>query len=98
MRAIFHDFLDEKALTILRNLIPVMDKDSRILIDDLVLPDEDVHWQAAQMDLTMMAALGAKERTREEWNSLIESAGLKILQVHTYTPTLQNSVIVIGLK
>lgn len=96
LRAIFHDYPDEKCLVILKNLIQVMAKNSRILIDEVVLPDQGVHWQAALMDLTMMAALGAKERTREEWNSLIDSAGLKILEVYTYTPTLQNSVIVIG--
>lgn len=83
---------------ILKNLIAVMDKASKILIDEVVLPDQGVHWQAAQMDLVMMVNLGAKERSRREWNALIEMAGLEILEVYTYTPTLQNSVLVIGLK
>jgi demethylsterigmatocystin 6-O-methyltransferase len=98
LRAIFHDYPDDKCVLILKNLIPVMDKESRILIDEVVPPNQGVHWQASQMDLTMMAALGAKERTKEEWNSLVDSAGLKVLQVYTYTLTLQNSVLVIGLK
>lgn len=70
-----------------------MDKQSRILIDDMVLPNSGVHWQATQLDLTMMAALGSMERTREQWHALIENAGLKILQIHTYTSSLQDSVI-----
>ena len=98
LRAIFHDYPDKKGVLILENLIPVMDKESRILIDEAVLPDQGTLWQAAQMDLTMMAALGAKERSRAEWNTLIGSAGLKILEVYPYTPTLQNSVLVIGMK
>jgi demethylsterigmatocystin 6-O-methyltransferase len=83
---------------ILKDLIAVMDKESRILIDEVVLPDQGVHWQATQMDMVMMANLGAKERSRKEWNGLIEIAGLEILEVYTYTLTLQNSVVVIGLK
>jgi demethylsterigmatocystin 6-O-methyltransferase len=75
-----------------------MGKESRTLIDVVLLPDQGAHWQAAQMDLTMMAALGAKERSRVELDTLIESADLKILEAYTYTPTLQNSVLVIGTK
>ena len=71
-----------------------MDETSRILIDDMVLPDTGVHWQAAQIDLTMMAALGSVERTREQWYVLMESAGLRILQIHMYTASLGDSVIV----
>ena len=72
-----------------------MDKDSRILIDDIVLPHTGVHWQAAQLDLTMMAALGSVERTNEQWYALMKSAGLKILQIYTYTTWLQDSIIVV---
>ena len=72
-----------------------MDKDSRILIDDMVLPDTGVHWQAAQLGLTMMAALGSVERTKEQWYVLMESAGLKILQIYTYTTLLQDSIIMV---
>ena len=89
-----HDYPDDKCIAILRNLIPVMDQESRILIDDMVLPDTGVHWQAAQLDLTMMAALASVERTKERWYALMEKAGLKILQIHTYTTSLQDSVIV----
>ncbi len=72
-----------------------MDKESRILIDDMVLPDTGVHWQAAQLDLTMMAALGSVERTKEQWYALMANAGLKILGIYTYTALLQNSIIVV---
>ena len=72
-----------------------MDKESRILIDDMVLPDTGVHWQAAQLDLTTMAALGSVERTKEQWYALIASAGLKILDIYTYTALLQDSIIVV---
>ena len=72
-----------------------MDKDSRILIDDMVIPDTGVRWQAAQLDLTIMATLGSVERTKEQWYALMKSAGLKILQIYPYTTLLQDSIIVV---
>lgn len=36
------------------------------------------------MDLTMMAVLGAKERTRSEFGAILDAAGLKIVDVHQY--------------
>ena len=54
----------------------------------MVPPNTGVHWQAAQLDLTMMAALGSVERTREQWCVLMESAKLKLLEIHTYTTSL----------
>jgi demethylsterigmatocystin 6-O-methyltransferase len=93
MRNILHDYPDEKCLVILANCINAMDADSRILIDEMVLPNQGVAWQAAQLDLTMMAALGAKERTIEQWYTLLDSAGLKVVEIEMYEPALQDSVI-----
>ena len=94
MRNVLHDYPDESCITILKNVIPAMDKDSRILIDEMVLPNSGVHWQATQLDLTLMAALGSMERTIEQWYELLEKAGLKILRIYTYTPLLHDSIIV----
>lgn len=70
-----------------------MGKDSLILIDDMVLPDSYVHWQATQLDLTMMIALASMERTKEQWYKLLDSAGLKIVKIDTYILSLQDSII-----
>ncbi|THV52662.1 hypothetical protein BGAL_0073g00370 [Botrytis galanthina] len=98
LRNILHDWPDDKAVIILKNLIPALGPDSRILIDDMVLPNENVHWQAAQLDLTMMSALGSKERTEEQWRSLIDAAGLKILKIIPYTMLLNESIIMVVPK
>ena len=71
-----------------------MGQESRILIDEMVLPDSGVHWQATQIDLTMMSALASRERTREQWYALLEAARLKIERILPYTFPLQDSVIV----
>ena len=98
LRNVLHDWPDDKCIAILRYLVPAMDRDSRILIDDMVLPNTGVHWQATQLDLAMMAVLGSVERTEEQWYTLMENAGLKILQIYTYTEVLKDSIIVVVPK
>ena len=68
---------------------------SRILIDEMVLPDTRVHWQSTSADLTMMAAVGARERTRAQWTELLDSVGLEIEAVRTYLPFAGESVMTV---
>ena len=94
MRGVLHDFPDDTCRLILQNIIPAMSKESAILIDDMVLPDVNVHWQATQIDLTMMCALAGMERTREQWLALLDSVGLRIAQIYVHIPSDHESVIV----
>ena len=71
-----------------------MDKDSVILLDEMVLPDVGAHWQAVQLDILMMSAVAAVERTRKQWYALLEAAGLKVVKIVTYTALLKDSIIV----
>ena len=93
MRNILHDYPDQQCRLILHNTIAAMEPGSRILVDDMVLPDAGIHWQAAQLDMAMMTGMAAVERTREQWCALLESAGLKIEKIWTYTISLQDSII-----
>ncbi|QLI74708.1 Demethylsterigmatocystin 6-O-methyltransferase [Metarhizium brunneum] len=93
MRNIIHDYPDDKAIVILKNTITAMAPDSVILIDDMVLPDCGVPWQATQIDLVMMSTLASQERTHEQWFSLLSKAGLKINKIYTYTASLQDGII-----
>ena len=47
----------------------------------------------AQLDMLMMAVLAAWERTHEQWSKLLESVGLKISNIYTYTDTLKDGII-----
>lgn len=93
MRNIIHDYPDEKAIEILQNTKAALGPDSVILIDDMVLPGEGVHWQAAQLDLTMMICLASIERTEEQWMALIPKAGLRINKIYQYTASLGDSIL-----
>lgn len=93
MRQVLHDWPDEDCVVILKQLIAALGPDSRILIDEMVLPDAGVPWEATAIDLTMMASHGARERTSKEWITLLENAGLRIVRVDTYMPRRHDSII-----
>ncbi|KAJ5875722.1 O-methyl transferase B [Penicillium subrubescens] len=92
MRNIMHDYPEEKAVIILKNVISSLGPDSVILIDDMVLPGSGVHFHATQIDITMMSVLASHERTITQWYALTEKAGLKIKQIYTYN-TRYDSVL-----
>ena len=75
-----------------------MGPDSRILIDDMVLPDTGTHWWSACLDLHMFTMLGALERNVDQWHTLLERAGLRVLDIKTYQPMMRHSVIMAALK
>lgn len=67
---------------ILKRLADAMKPDSRVLIAEMVVPShcKEADVPAAWMDLTMMV-VGGKERTEENWQQLLSSAGLKIAKI-----------------
>lgn len=98
LRHILHDWTDEDSIRILQNLIPALSSESRIVIDEVVLPDINVPWQCAFMDLSMSASLGGCERSREEWDSLLRRADLQVEEIHTYDDVRRHSVIIAVAK
>ena len=93
MRNILHDHPDGSCQIILKHIKAALGEDSVILIDEMVLQNKGVHWRAAQLDIMLMSIAGAVERTEEQWNTLLESVGLKVEKIYTYTELLQDSVI-----
>lgn len=71
-----------------------MTADSVILIDEMIIPRTNANWRTTQLDITMMVCLASQERTREQWDRLLDSAGLKIVDIYTYCAETQDSIIV----
>ena len=102
LRMIIHDWPDVKALTILRNLGRMLRKPkARIIIMDTVLPRPGTvttlkERQLRVKDLTMMQVFNARERELDDWEQLIQQAGLKLF--HIQQPEKSNMAILeIGL-
>lgn len=81
MHAVLHDWPDDKAKQLLENTRDAMTKGySKLFIYDIVLPPTGASISQTTMDVQMMSLLSASERTQEQWNILLTSAGLKILK------------------
>lgn len=82
MHFILHDWTDEDSLKILKALTPAMKHGrSKLLINEHVIPETKAYWESTSLDLIMMASLGGIERTAADWHALLESAGLKIVNI-----------------
>jgi hypothetical protein len=95
MSSIIHDWPNRKATGFLKNTISALGPDPMILfifIDDKSFPNSGVHWYETGIDITMMAGLASQESTVEQWNDLMEKAGLKIHNTYAYTGTY-NSIM-----
>lgn len=95
MRNILHDYPDERALVLLANTIPALDKDSVLVIDEMIIPNKGAHPRATGQDMMMMASLASMERTERQWDSLLARAGLRVLEKKTYNVETGQSVLVV---
>lgn len=95
MRAIMHDWPDVDCQVILRHLHKAMKPGySKLLIEDRVVPSQDVDLHIAAADITMMVSLDAKERTEEEWKGLFESCGFRLVKIWKgYRSVLEAEVV-----
>ncbi len=75
MRHILHDWDDERALTILKNLRQVIRADGRLLVIESVIPPGNEPSFGKLLDLTMLVLPGGKERTEAEYRELFTAAG-----------------------
>ena len=87
MRTVLHDWPDSKAKDILENVGHGMIKGySKLLINEIVIPDQGAHWLSTALDMVMMANFSACERTEEDWRTLLASAGFRIVKIWTHEP------------
>ena len=88
MKWIIHDWEDEKAIRILKNCRQHMQPNSRLIIVDCVVPENDEPDFSKTFDLNMMVMTGGKERTAAEFRELRAAAGFKLLRtIPTDVPT-----------
>ena len=83
MKHIIHDWDDEQALTILRNIRTQLagKPQGRVILVESVLPADNSPHFGKLIDLEMMAMPGGRERTEAEFRSLFERAGFSRMRV-----------------
>jgi len=79
---VLHDFTDERCRTLLKAVAAVMKPGySRLLINEAVIPEQGCPPFFAAADVTMMLLLAGIQRSKRHWVELVESAGLKVVEV-----------------
>ncbi|PSN71814.1 S-adenosyl-L-methionine-dependent methyltransferase [Corynespora cassiicola Philippines] len=96
-RGVLHNHPDHKVRQLLLNTKAAMESDSIMLLDEMVLPRTNVNSYAAAMDLTMMSAFAASERSEAQWEKIIDDVGLKLDRVYEYNPVSYESVMEVRL-
>lgn len=84
---IFYNRPDDQCHIILNHIAVAMKPGySKLLINDIVLPDVGATRFATQSDINMMALLAAMERSEAQWRRLLERAGLQVIKIWHGTP------------
>ena len=83
MQHIIHDWDDESALRILGNVRQALTAcpDGRLIVVDIVLPEDSRVHPGKLLDLTMLMFPGGRERTEAEWRRLLGKAGFIITKI-----------------
>jgi hypothetical protein len=81
LKQILHDWTDEQCIKILRNVRKALPPHGRIVIVEMVLPDDSSPHPGWMYDMLMMTMTGGRERTAREYQTLLEQAGLRTVRV-----------------
>jgi len=81
MKHIIHDWDDERALKILRNIREAMAPGGRVLVVESVVQERNVPDLGKLFDIEMLVSPGGKERTAVEYQELFARAGLRLTRI-----------------
>jgi hypothetical protein len=81
MKNIIHDWADEPALQLLRNIRAVIPPDGKLLLAEAVIDDSPAPHLGKLLDIEMIAFVGGKERTEQEFGDLLSKAGFALKRV-----------------
>jgi len=81
MKWIIHDWDDEKATVILKNIHRAMDEKGKLLLIEMVVLEGNQPDPSKFLDLDMMVMTGGRERTEAEFKSLLAASGFELARV-----------------
>lgn len=81
LKWILHDWDDEHCVTILQNCRRAMGQDAKLLIFESAIPSGNQPFLSKFMDLNMMVMNGGRERTEQEYRSLLQAGGFRLTRV-----------------
>lgn len=92
---VIHDWSEEQCLAILGNCHRAMTSESKLLLIEMVLPENDAPHPGKALDVVMLVGPGGQERTAPEYDALLRKAGFRMTKV---VPTASPVSIVEAVK
>jgi hypothetical protein len=87
LKQILHDWDDGQCVQILRNCAAAMRPGGRVVVVEMVIPDDGRPSLAQLMDMNMLVMLPGQERSRSEYSALFAAAGLRFERLtETHSP------------
>ena len=81
LKWIIHDWPDEQAVAILRNVRVAAGADAMVLLVETVLPEHDRDFAGKWADLEMLLDANGRERDAAEYRDLLRQAGFRMTRV-----------------
>ncbi|MGW4096727.1 methyltransferase [Mycobacterium sp. NPDC004974] len=81
LKNIIHDWPDDEALTILRNVRAATAPGTTLLLIEGVIPDHDRAFMGKWTDMEMLIVTGARERSADDYRKLYQQAGFRLTRV-----------------
>jgi hypothetical protein len=95
LKHIIHDWSDQHCQTILRLMRDKLPKNGRVLVCEMVVPDDPAPSPAKMLDIEMLVmTVGGKERTAQEFEALFASSGFRLGRI---VPTSRPISVIEGL-
>ncbi|WKG03857.1 methyltransferase [Mycolicibacterium sp. HK-90] len=81
MKNIIHDWPDDKALTILRNVREAAGPGTTLLLVEAVIPEHDREFLGKWTDMEMLIGIAARERTEDQYRKLYQQSGFRLTRI-----------------
>ncbi len=78
---ILHDWDDETAIKILKNIHDALEHDGQLLIFEMVIPEDPEHDIGVSLNFNLLVNVGGKERTNQEFENIFKIAGFGIRSI-----------------
>jgi hypothetical protein len=93
LRNVVHDWDDESAIRILTTCRRAMGTSATLVVAGYVIPEDGKRARATMMDLALLVLTGGRERTEQQYRSLLESSGFSLREV---IPTAVGATVLVS--
>jgi len=91
LKSIIHDWDDEKSVVILQVVRRAMGAGGTLLLIERIVDRPNEGWRTKFSDLNMLVNPDGRERTYEEWETLLQQAGYSLVDI---TPTASGFAVI----